>query len=303
MPRRGRRPPWCGHRSGPRGRDWPQADPTGPCSVVAAVRWRVQLSPDKRDEKLAGAAEETGTGRAASAGAGGGRPGTRADPALLTARAALAARTRELAEAVVLSEAAPAELDAAAAEIANLAARLGARRRPGPIRSAAGAADGRRPDSPVTGRRIRLRRRLRIRGHPRGNRAHRVHPRTRLRGATRRRTWRRLRGHPSFTARVHRRRSEPARHDREADPRATCAPTPLGVPLAAEAWIRGVERSAPPSWTAGSFNERGEPTVEATGEFCPCHCTGSATRTGTPDRPAASPLITWGGCRLTCIGR
>ena len=78
--------------------------------MTAAVRW-VQLSPDKRDEKLAGAAEETDTGRAASAGAGGGPPGTRADPALLTALAALAARTRELAEAVVLSEAAPAELD------------------------------------------------------------------------------------------------------------------------------------------------------------------------------------------------
>lgn len=92
----------------------------------------------------------SGTGRAASAGAGG-PPGTRADPALLTARATLAARTRELAEAVVLSEAAIAELDAAAAEIANLAARLGAPRRPGPIRSAAGAADGRQPRSPVTG--------------------------------------------------------------------------------------------------------------------------------------------------------
>jgi hypothetical protein len=52
---------------------------------------------------------------------------------------------------VVLSEAPPAELDAAAAEIANLATLLGARRRPGPIRSAAGAADGRQPHSPVTG--------------------------------------------------------------------------------------------------------------------------------------------------------
>ena len=60
------------------------------------------MSPDKRDEKLAGAAEETDTDRAASAGASSGPPGTRADPALLTALAALAARTRELAEAVVL---------------------------------------------------------------------------------------------------------------------------------------------------------------------------------------------------------
>lgn len=65
------------------------------------------MSVDKRDEKLAGAAEVTDTGRAASAGASGGPPGTRADPALLTARAALAARTRELAEAVVISEANP----------------------------------------------------------------------------------------------------------------------------------------------------------------------------------------------------
>ena len=108
------------------------------------------MSPDKRDEKSAGAAEETYVGRAAGAGAGG-PSGTRADPALLTARAALAARTRELVEAVVLSEAAIAELDAAAAEIANLAARLGPRRRPGPIRYAAGAAEGRRPHSLVTG--------------------------------------------------------------------------------------------------------------------------------------------------------
>jgi acyl-coenzyme A thioesterase PaaI-like protein len=43
-------------------------------------------------------------------------------------------------------------------------------------------------------------------------------------------------------------------------------PTPLGVPLVAEAWIRGVERRT--TIVDGRIlNERGEPTVEATGEF------------------------------------
>ena len=64
--------------------------------------WEGQLSPDKPDEKSAGAAEDTDAGHAA--GAGGGTSATRADPALLTARATLAARTPELVEAVVLSE-------------------------------------------------------------------------------------------------------------------------------------------------------------------------------------------------------
>ena len=50
--------------------------------------------------------------------------GPAADPALLTALASLADRTRELVEAVVLSDVAIAELGAAAAEIGDLATRL-----------------------------------------------------------------------------------------------------------------------------------------------------------------------------------
>jgi uncharacterized protein (TIGR00369 family) len=43
-------------------------------------------------------------------------------------------------------------------------------------------------------------------------------------------------------------------------------PTPLGVPLVAEAWIRGVERRT--TIVDGRIlNQRGEVTVEATGEF------------------------------------
>ena len=91
-----------------------------------------------------GAAEMNDVGRASGAsGAGGGPLGTPADPALLAALTSLAARTRELVEAVVLSDAAVAELGAAAAEIGNLAARLGVQRRSGPIRFEVDPADGR----------------------------------------------------------------------------------------------------------------------------------------------------------------
>ena len=78
--------------------------------------------------------------------------GTGTDPALLAALTALAGRTRELVEAVVLSDAAIAELGAAAAEIGDLAARLGACRRP-PIRFEVDPSNGRlhQPHSPVTG--------------------------------------------------------------------------------------------------------------------------------------------------------
>ena len=232
---------------------------------MAAMRWRVQLSPDKRDEKLAGAAEETDTDRAASAAAGGGPPGTRADPALLTALAALAARTRELAEAVVLSEAAPAELDAAAAEIANLAARLGARRRPGPIRSAAGAADGRRPHSPVTGQANPVAPPIKIATTPEGTARTEFTlgpvyegPPGAVHGGVCAAILDSLLGsaaaaanRPGMTARL---------------TLSYLRPTPLGVPLVAEAWIRGVERRT--TIVDGRIlNERGEPTVEATGEF------------------------------------
>jgi uncharacterized protein (TIGR00369 family) len=224
----------------------------------------VQLSPDKRDEKLAGAAEPTDTGRAASAGAGGGPPG-RADPALLTARAALAARTRELAEAVVLSEAAIGELDAAAAEIANLAARLGVRRRPGPLRSAAGAGDGRQPHSPVTGEANPVAPPIKIATTPGGTARTEFTlgplyqgPPGAVHGGVCAAILDSLLGsaaaagnRPGMTARL---------------ALSYLRPTPLGVPLVAEAWIRGVERRT--TIVDGRIlNERGELTVQATGEF------------------------------------
>jgi uncharacterized protein (TIGR00369 family) len=231
--------------------------------VTAAVRWEGQLGPGKRDEQFAGAAEKIDAGRAA--GAGGGPSATRADPALLTARAALAARTRELVEAVVLSETAIAELDAAAAEIANLAARLGARRRPGPIRFAAGAADGRRPHSPVTGEANPLAPPIKIVTTPQGTaRAEFIlgpvyeGPPDAVHGGICAAILDSLLGsaaaaggRPGMTARL---------------TLSYLRPTPLGVPLVAEAWIRGVERRT--TIVDGQIlNQRGELTVEATGEF------------------------------------
>ena len=98
------------------------------------------MSPDERDERKSDAAGLTGTARASgAAGHGGGLSGSGAGPELQAARALLARRTRELVEAVVLSDAAIAELSAAAAEIGSLAERLGPRR-PGPIGSPAGPA-------------------------------------------------------------------------------------------------------------------------------------------------------------------
>jgi uncharacterized protein (TIGR00369 family) len=227
------------------------------------MRWEGQLSLDKRDEKSAGAAEETDVGRAAGAGAAG-PARTRADPALLTARAALAARTRELVEAVVLSEAAVAELDAAAAEIANLAARLGSRR-PGPIRSVAGAADGRRPHSPVTGEANPLAPPIKIATTPEGTaRAEFIlgpvyqGPPGAVHGGICAAILDSLLGsaaaaggRPGMTARL---------------TLSYLRPTPLGVPLVAEAWIRGVERRTTIVY-GRILNESGELTVEVTGEF------------------------------------
>ena len=93
------------------------------------------MSPDERDEKTIGAAKLTGAGRTGDAGGGPSGPG--AGPALEAARALLARRTRELVEAVVLSDVAIVELGAVAAEIGSLAERLGAQR-PGPIGPEAG---------------------------------------------------------------------------------------------------------------------------------------------------------------------
>jgi uncharacterized protein (TIGR00369 family) len=230
------------------------------------MRWEGQLSPDERDEEFAGAGDTIDAGHAAGAAAGAGPFGTRADPALLTALASLAARTRELVEAVVFSEAAIAELDAAAAEIGDLATRLGARRQPGPSR-VAGAADRwrRQPRDPVSGEANPLAPPIRIAATPEGTaRAEFIlgpvyeGPPDAVHGGICAAILDSLLGsaaaagdRPGMTARL---------------TLSYLRPTPLGVPLVAEAWIRGVERRT--TIVDGRIlNERGELTVEATGEF------------------------------------
>jgi uncharacterized protein (TIGR00369 family) len=234
------------------------------------MRWEGRLSPDKRDESDEGAAETMDAGRASwgtGAGAGGGSSGTRTDPALLTALASLAARTRELVEAVVLGDAPVAELGAAAAEIGGLAARLGTRRRPGPIRSQVAPAAGRLrlPHSPVTGEANPLAPPIRIATTPDGTaRAEFIlgpvyeGPPDAVHGGICAAILDSLLGaaaaagdRPGMTAKL---------------TLLYLRPTPLGAPLVAEAWIRGVDRRT--TIVDGRIlNERGELTVEATGEF------------------------------------
>ncbi len=228
------------------------------------MRWESRLSPDKRQEKDA-AARQTAAGRVADAG--GGPSGTPGDPELLTARAFLAARTRELVEAVVLSEAAVAELRTAAAQIAALAGRLGARRRPAPIRAPAGPADGlrRHRHNPVTGEANPLAPPIKIATTPEGTaRAEFIlgpvyeGPPDAVHGGVCAAILDSLLGsataagnRPGMTARL---------------TLSYLRPTPLGVPLVAEAWVRGVERRT--TIVDGRIlNQRGELTVEATGEF------------------------------------
>jgi uncharacterized protein (TIGR00369 family) len=214
------------------------------------MRWEGQLSPDERDEEFAGAGDTIDAGHAAGAAAGAGPFGTRADPALLTALASLAARTRELVEAVVFSEAAIAELDAAAAEIGDLATRLGSRRQ---------------PRDPVSGEANPLAPPIRIAATPEGTaRAEFIlgpvyeGPPDAVHGGICAAILDSLLGsaaaagdRPGMTARL---------------TLSYLRPTPLGVPLVAEAWIRGVERRT--TIVDGRIlNERGELTVEATGEF------------------------------------
>ncbi len=228
------------------------------------------MSPDKRDGSDGDPAEMVPAGgarRAAGAGGGGGPSGARADPALLTALTSLAVRTRELVEAVVLSDAAIAELGAAAAEIGNLVARLGARRRPRPIRSDVDPADGRRrqPHSPVTGEANPLAPPIRITTTPEGTaRAEFIlgpvyeGPPDAVHGGVCAAILDSLLGsaaaagdRPGMTAKL------TLRYLR---------PTPVGAPLVAEARIRGVERRT--TIVDGRIlNSRGELTVEATGEF------------------------------------
>jgi uncharacterized protein (TIGR00369 family) len=205
--------------------------------------------------------------RAGGSSGGGGPPGSGTDSALDTAHALLAGRTRELVEAVMLSDAAVAELAAAAAEIGSLAARLGARRRPGAITSAVDPADRprRRSHSPVTGEANPLAPPIRITTTPAGTAraeftlgpVYEGPPGAAhggvcaaildsLLGAAA------AAGHrPGMTAKLI---------------LSYLRPTPLRVPLAAEAWIRGVDRRT--TLVDGRIlNERGELTVEATGEF------------------------------------
>jgi uncharacterized protein (TIGR00369 family) len=229
------------------------------------MRWESRLSPDKRQEKDAGARQTSAAGRVADAG--GGPSGTPADPELLAARVSLAARTRELVEAVVLSEAAVAELRTAAAQIATLAARLGARRRAVPIRAPADPADGlrRHRHNPVTGEANPLAPPIKIATTPEGTaRAEFIlgpvyeGPPGAVHGGVCAAILDSLLGsaaaagnRPGMTARL---------------TLSYLRPTPLGVPLVAEAWIRGVERRT--TIVDGRIlNQRGELTVEATGEF------------------------------------
>ena len=192
--------------------------------------------------------------------------GTSADPALLAALTALAGRTRELVEAVVLSDAAIGELGAAAAEIGDLAARLGARRRP-PIRFGFDPSNGQlhQPHSPVTGEANPLAPPIRIVTAPEGTaRAEFIlgpvyeGPPNAVHGGVCAAILDHLLGfaaaagaRPGMTA------SLTLRYPR---------PTPVGAPLVAEAWISGVDGRATTvdGWI---LNERGAPTVEAKGEF------------------------------------
>jgi len=210
----------------------------------------------------------TGAGGASgAAGAGGGPSGSAAGAALETARALLAGRTRELVEAVVLSDVAIGELGAVAAEIGSLAARLGAQRRPVPVTSAAGPADRprRRAHSPVTGEANPLAPPIRITTTPEGTaRAEFIlgpvyeGPPGAVHGGVCATILDSLLGaaaaaghRPGMTARLI---------------LSYLRPTPLGVPLVAEAWITGVDRRT--TLVDGRIlNERGELTVEATGEF------------------------------------
>jgi acyl-coenzyme A thioesterase PaaI-like protein len=234
-----------------------------------------RLNPDERDERKSDAAGVTGAGQASSAaggggGGGGGRSGSGADPALRAAHALLARRTRELVEAVVLSDVATGELGAVAAEIGNLAERLGARR-PGPVESAAGPAAGpadgprHRPRSPVTGEANPVAPPVRITTTPKGTaRAEFIlgpvyeGPPGAVHGGVCAAILDSLLGaaaaaghRPGMTAKLI---------------LSYLRPTPLATPLVAEAWITGVERRT--TLVDGQIlNERGEVTVEVSGEF------------------------------------
>ncbi len=165
----------------------------------------------------------------------------------------------------MLSDAAVAELSAVAAEIGSLAERLGPR--PGPNETVAGPPDGlrRRPRSPVTGEANPLAPPIRITTTPDGTaRAEFVlgpvyeGPPGAVHGGVSAAILDSLLGaaaaagqRPGMTAKLI---------------LSYLRPTPLGVPLVAEAWITGVDRRT--TLVDGRIlNERGELTVEAAGEF------------------------------------
>jgi uncharacterized protein (TIGR00369 family) len=194
-------------------------------------------------------------------------PPTGVDPALLAALTLLAGRTRELIEAVVLCDASAAEVSAAAGEVAELAARLGARRRSGPLRFEVDPADGSlsQPHSPITGRANPLAPPIAIATRPEGTaRAEFVlgagyeGPPGAVHGGICAAILDHLLGYAAAAA---------------ARPGMTAGltlrylrPTPLGEPLVAEAWISGVDGRTT-TVEGRILNDRGAATVTARGEF------------------------------------
>ncbi|MGE5292355.1 MAG: PaaI family thioesterase [Micromonosporaceae bacterium] len=225
-----------------------------------------------RDNGAGEHADASGTG----APPGSGRPGgdappwhdpSGADPAVVAALTSLAQRTRELVEAVVLTDAGVDEMDRVAAEIGDLTGRLGARRRGGPIRSAPGPGDRAftQLHSPITGEGNPLAPPIRIATTPEGTaRAEftlgpayegppdAVHGGVCAAILDHLLGWAAVAGgRPGMTAGLR------LRYRR---------PTPVGEPLVAEAWISAVEGRT--TVVDGRIlNGRGSPTVEATGEF------------------------------------
>ena len=166
----------------------------------------------------------------------------------------------------MLSDAAIAELSAVAAEIGSLAERLGLRR-PAPTGSPARPPDGprRRPRSPVTGEANPLAPPIRITTTPEGTARAEFTlgpvyegPPGAVHGGVSAAILDSLLGaaaaagqRPGMTAKLI---------------LSYLRPTPLDVPLVAEAWITGVDRRT--TLVGGRIlNDRGELTVEATGEF------------------------------------
>ncbi len=166
----------------------------------------------------------------------------------------------------MLSDAASAELATVAAEIESLAERLGAQR-PGPVESGPGPTDWprRRSRSPVTGEANPLAPPIRVTTTPKGTaRADFIlgpvyeGPPGAAHGGVCAAILDSLLGaaaaagdRPGMTAKLI---------------LSYLRPTPLGVPLVAEAWITGVDRRT--TLVDGRIlNELGELTVEVTGEF------------------------------------